>query len=132
MLNLNVGTRYNFDVYAPGIMGEFKNVTVLGKIDASMANRDTDIHALHVQVFPYLPAGTPNDPTKYDYFIVRNESGSRTVLGEAHIRPETVDEVNSKRINVLVGGSVTTADVPRVRAALVSNGFTDLEITVVD
>lgn len=132
MTTLAVGKRYNFEVYAPNILGSFKNVTVLGIVDSSMANREADVYALHIQIFSYLPPGSINDPTKYDYVIVRNENGSRTILGIPFIRTNTIEEVGSKRITVTIGGSVTSADVTRVRAALVANGFTELDVQISD
>lgn len=121
---------YNFDVYAPAIIkNNFKGVTILGIVDYDRARREIDVDAMHISIYPHLPAGTPNDPRGYDYVIVKYPNGNTTVLGLAWINEDTIQVVESRTISVKIGG-VTAADVNRVRAALVQNGFNDLAISV--
>lgn len=121
---------FNFDTYAAAILGtNFRNVTVLAIMDANTANRELDIQAMHLQVFPTLPTGTPNDPFGYDYVKVKTPSGQTTILGMAWINAATVVQVQSNTITAVISG-VSASDASRVRDALVQNGFNNLAITV--
>ena len=121
---------YNFNLYPASLMGDdFKNVTVLSILDPDTANQMIDIHARHVQVYPYLPNGTVNDPTGYNYLKVKTASGSITVIGIAWIEAESVEEVSAQTITVVIP-SASVNDMAKVRNALVANGFNNLEISI--
>lgn len=121
---------YNFDVYPAALLGSnFKNVTVLALMDRDTANQNIDTQALHVQIYPLLPAGTPNSPDGYDYVKVKLASGETATLGIAWIKPDTVQLVDSRTITVQIAGA-SAVDVSRVRDALVQNGFSAINITI--
>lgn len=124
---------YSFDVWPSGILGnDFQNVTVLATLAYESAlSLGRDIPALHANVFPTLPEGTPDDPAATDYVLLRTANGQTTVLGISWIKEETITEMNSLAIQVLISG-VSTQDVDRVRACLVQNGFNNLEIKVIN
>lgn len=121
---------YSFDVFAPSILGtEFKNVTILSIMDYETALQQADIPAIHTNVYPDLPSGLPDDPSQYDYVRIRTASGVATILGIPWIDLDTVELVESRRMTVKIEG-VSSADVERVRIALVQNGFNNIEITL--
>jgi len=121
---------YSFDVYPAGVLGNgFQNVTVLAVMDQESANQIIDTQAVHVDVYPYLPAGTPNNPSAYNYLKIRTANGETTVLGVPWINEESIVHVDSTEITVKIG-NVVASDVAAIRAALQQNGFTALDITV--
>lgn len=131
MFNFQIRGVYSFDVYPAALMGtSFKNVTILAIMDADSANREVDTQALHVQAYPTLPIGTPNDPRGYDYIKIKTTAGETTILGLAWINDATVTQVSHSTINVAIGG-VSASDVSKVRNALIQNGYNDLAISIV-
>lgn len=123
---------YSFEVYPSAILGNnFNNVTVTGIIDGETASRIIDVHSLHAQIYPAVSPGTPDDPLAYDYITFRAESGIVTALGIPWIREDTVISSESNTLQVMVS-NVTINDVPKLRAALISNGFTSFNIKPVN
>jgi hypothetical protein len=121
---------YSFDVYPSAILGtDFKNVTVLAIMDMDSASQIIDTAAAHVSIYPYLPSGTPNDPSKYTYIKIKTSSGITTVLAVEWIKENTVTDVTSTSATVKIGG-INPEDISRIRNALVANGFNNLLITV--
>lgn len=122
---------YNFEVYPAALLGnDFKNVTVLAIMDRDTANKEIDCQALHINYYPSLPSGTPNDPNGYDYVRIRTTAGVTTVLGIAWINQESIQLVESRTMKITVG-DVGAADVARVRNALVQNGYNNIDIQLV-
>jgi hypothetical protein len=122
---------YSFTLYPATVMpGDFTNVTVMAIMDYDSALQFADIPAIHPNVFPYLPSGTPNDPTQYDYLKVKLSSGVVTVLGIPWINEATIALVRSLTANVVIEG-VSNNDAPRILAALVQNGFNNVNVKIV-
>lgn len=121
---------YSFVLYpATVIRGDFTDVTIMAMMDYETALTLADIPAVHANVFPYLPSGTPNDPSQYDYVKVKLSSGLITVLGIPWINESTITLVQSLSATILIEG-VSNNDGPRIRDALVQNGFNNLTITI--
>lgn len=126
----NIRGVYNFDVYPAVLLGtDFKNVTVLALMDFETANKEIDARARHVNFYPYLPAGTPNNPAAYDYIKIKTTAGNTTILGVAWINLDTVVEVESRTASVTIK-DVTASDVPRIKQALAQNGFNNVTINI--
>lgn len=121
---------YSFTLYPATVLpGDFTNVTVMAILDYASALQLADIPAIHPNVFPYLPSGTPNDPSQYDYVKVMLSSGVITVLGIPWINEATITLVQSLSATVTIEG-VSNNDAPRILAALVQNGFNNVEVTI--
>jgi hypothetical protein len=130
MYDFKIRQVYSFDVHPVAILGtDFKNVTVLGVVDQETANQWIDTHAFHINVFPFLPAGTPNQPDGYNYLKIKTQSGAVTVIGMAWIKEDTIQSITSTKITVTLE-QVTPDDVPRIRSALAQNGFNSMAIKV--
>lgn len=122
---------YSFDVYGTSILTNgFKNVTIMAILDYESALDFRDVTAVHHQVYPSLPVGTPDDPTSYDYVHVRLASGDKTVLGLPWINLTTVVEIASRKIMATIDG-VSSADLDRVRTSLVQNGFNNIKLELI-
>lgn len=121
---------YSFEVYPSAILGTgFKNVTVQAILDYHSALAFADLEALHVNVYPHLPAGTPNRPQDFDYLLVRTDSGDTTIIGIPWIVDETVVIVQSMKITAVIDG-VGSADLERVRACLSQNGYDKISLSL--
>ncbi|MNU19660.1 hypothetical protein D3C71_78930 [compost metagenome] len=132
MFNFEIRKIYSFDVYPAAVLGNgFQNVTVLAVMDQESANQLVDTQSLHVNVYPYLPTGTPNRPDAYSWLKIRTANGETTVLGLPWINEASITEVNSTEINVKIG-NVQASDVPAIVEALKQNGFVSLVVTVGD
>lgn len=128
--NFQIKQTYSFNVYPVAILGNnFTNVTVLAIMDSDTANREIDVQAMHVNLYPFLPAGTPNDPAAYNYVKIRTTTGQTTILGLAWINADTVTLLASRTITVKIS-NVSAVDVARVQNALIQNGFTAIDIGI--
>lgn len=121
---------YSFGVYPSAILGTgFKNVTVQAILDYHSALAFADLEAIHVNVYPHLPAGTPNRPQDFDYLLVRTDNGDTTIIGIPWIVDETVELVESLRITAVIDG-VASADLDRIRACLTQNGYDKISLSL--
>lgn len=122
---------YSFDIYPRAYFDtNFTNVTVLGTVGFEIASRYVDIHALHAQVYPTLPAGTPNDPGAYNYLLLKTANNSTTVIGIPWIKENTIELIESRTMLVTID-SISASDVSKVRNALVQNGYRNIDIKMV-
>jgi len=129
-IDLVVGKQYNFSLYPAEILGSnFKNVQIVGVVSAALAQAYADIVALHVQVFPYLPAGVENNHASYDYVICKTSTGETTVIGTAWINQDTIELVESATITVVIS-DVVSSDQTIIANALRVNGFNAFTIKV--
>jgi hypothetical protein len=126
-----IGQVLTFDVYPAPVLGNnFQNVTVQGILNQESANQVIDTVGLHIKVWPWLePQGTPNDPAQYNYIKIRTQSGAVTALGMPWINESTMRATTSQTITALIS-NVTAGDVPAVQNALISNGFTAINVSV--
>jgi hypothetical protein len=106
---------------------DFQNVTVLAILDYESALGLADIPAMHENVYPYLPAGSPRDPSTYDYLKIRTSAGRTVVLGMPWINESSITLVSSQKMLVTIDG-VGSADIARVRTALNQNGYSAIKI----
>jgi len=91
-----IGGMFSFEVYAVGVLGtNFKNVKILAIFDQDTAeSQGLDTRAMHAQVYPSLPATTPNNPGRYNYIKILMPSGEKQILGLAWIIGSTIAVVN--------------------------------------
>lgn len=129
-MDLELKQTYSFQVHPAALLGNgFQNATVMAILDQESANQLIDTQAMHVQVYPTLPEGTPNNPAEYNYVKLRLANGTTTVLGIPWIKENTLVKQTSSVIKATIAG-VTAADLPRVRAALLQNGFQNIELSL--
>lgn len=122
LYQLNVGSFYDFKLYAPAILGSgFSKAKVAGLIDYETAMMLQDVAAQHAQVYPALPSGTPSDPAKLLYVKLVTSSGNTTVIAMNWISTEPVS-VDATTATVTFF-NITLADIPRLAAMFKANGF---------
>lgn len=122
---------YSFDVYPSSILGtSFQNVTILSIMDYETAlSMGVDVAATHVNVYPFLPNGTPDDPAATDYVRIQTASGAKTILGMSWINLSTIESITARIATVVIDG-VTGADITNISNALVQNGFNNFTINL--
>ena len=81
----------SFDLYpAHQLQAKVINAKVLGIFTAATAQAlGYDAPAMHVSVYPTLPAGTPNGYDKYLYVYVKLSNGEKTFYGLPWIKEST-------------------------------------------
>lgn len=127
--NFQIGQIYNFEVYPAAFFGtEFKAVEILAIMNYELASKESDPQAIHVQIAPFLPVGTPG-PTAYNYVKVKTTAGNEVILGLAWINPDTIVLVQALTITCIISNT-NTNDVPRLRNALIQNGFNTFTVSI--
>lgn len=122
----------NFDVYPAAILGSnFNNVRVEAILDAETARMiGYDPWSMHVNVYPTLPEGTPNDPNDYLFVRLKLESGESTIVGLPWIREESIEQVSYTTISLKIP-NVGPGDVEKVVKALSANGYKTSDIKLI-
>lgn len=79
MSSLLINNHYDFSVYANSVLGaSYKNARLISILDYQTALKFENVVLLHRQVYPYLPAGTSEDLTRYTYYLFK--VGERSVV----------------------------------------------------
>lgn len=95
-MTFRVQKTYTFDTLAPAILGsQFINATMLGELSYELAMARENVALRYRQIYPALPFGTTDNPTKARYYVFKTESGPYVVLCEQWINMETVTEVGA-------------------------------------
>lgn len=130
--DIKVGDVLTFDVHAHQLLGNresFTQVKVLGILSGSIATTmGYDVAALHANIYSVLDSSTvTNDYNSYDYLLISNRNGSRSVIGLPWIREETID-TDGDRSLILEFHGITEAQVQGMLTALSAHGFKPDEI----
>ena len=129
--SLKMGDVVSFDVFPTAILGtSFKRVKVVGILDMDSAKQWIDPVALHVNVFPTLPSGTPNDPSDYYYVKIKMIDGQVTCLGLPWIREESIVVHENSTIKLTIE-SVGVDDVEKIVRALAANGYAAIDVKLI-
>lgn len=115
-----IGSTYSFNVYPVAQLGNnFQNVKALALLDASTVQQlGVDIWAMHKNIYPSLPAGTPNDPTQFQYLRIKLQSGTSTIVAIPWIDDSSVTLVSAKTLQVTLGNLDPGTWTPRIQLAL--------------
>lgn len=107
MLNFEKGKKYSFITVNDAVLNQtYKEVLVLGVIDFKIASKETNVVTRHAMLWPYLNEQQKNryskDASKLNYFIFEFPGGQTTVLSDAWINPDSVQEVTGLAIDLTV------------------------------
>lgn len=121
MTTYQIGSTYSFQVYPVAQLGNnFQNVVVLAVLDATTVQQlGIDIWGMHMQLYPSLPEGTPNDPTQYQYIRIKLQSGQTTILAVPWIDDSTVELVSAQTLAAVISNIDAATWAPRIQLALV-------------
>jgi hypothetical protein len=86
---------YNFSLYPISILGSsYSNAKLISIMDYRTALKFDNIELLNVQIYPYLPPGTPSDHTAYTYYLFYVD-GKTVVLASYWIIDESIEELTT-------------------------------------
>lgn len=127
-MTFRVQKTYSFDTLAPAILGsQFINATMLGELSYELAIGRENIALKYRQIYPALPPGTLDNPTKARYFVFKTESGETTVLCDQWINLDSVKEITG--INFTVSFiQALPEDIVNVRQLLSAAGYNNFAI----
>jgi hypothetical protein len=124
-VKFNLGDTVSFDMYPTPITGgSHKFAKVLSVLDAqTLSALGEDPVAMHDQVYPYLPSGTPDSAWQYSYLKLQLANQTIVYVGLTWIKEDSVQVTAMTDILVRIR-RVQPSDVAKVALALSSNGFT--------
>jgi hypothetical protein len=129
-INFQLRQVYSFNVYPTALLStDFSNVTIKAIMDPISAGKEIDIYALHAQMYPMLPPGSPNSAEDYDYVKIQTTAGNTTILGMAWIDANTVQLVQASTITAVIS-NVSAVDMNRILNALVQNGYSAVNLSI--
>ena len=127
--NFVLGMVYSFNSLAPAILGaNFQNVTLKAIMDYDTAMKFSNIALTNKTILPILPAGTPADPTAYQFLRFQTTIGSTIILAYPWIDITSVVVSAGIKINVALN-NVGLPDVTKITNALNLMGYTNFQIT---
>lgn len=123
----------SFDLHPSAVLGTgYKGAKVLAILDADSCRYfNVDPVAMHANVYPMLPPGTPNKYDGYPWVKLKLASGQITCIGLPWIIDATfsVDTTSSLRFTVQ---NVSPEQRNIIMEALSANGFTAVNVEVLD
>ena len=128
-MNLSIGKTYTFNTASPVFLGAvIEKAKLKSIVDADTARRFSAIDQMYAQVYPSLPAGTPNDVNGTTYYLFEGLNKSLIVMAEQWIVESSLEIVQHVSINVSIP-QASLSDVERVRAALTAADIQNFSIT---
>lgn len=125
-----VGKAYSFQVYPSNIIENvFDHVVCVANLSGHLASRFMDIEAMHAQVYPYLPKGTIDSASEYNYVQFQLRDGSLITLGLPWINLDKVEVSNNQMIVAKIR-NISVNRVNDILNALHANGFDDVELLI--
>lgn len=124
-----VGKVYSFTMYASNILqASYHAVTCKGVFNHEVARSMlVDIDAMHARVYPYLPAGTPDSASVYQYAAFQEHNGNTIILGLPWININTIRVVDTQEITVTIKGK-TASYLNELRQILTENNVGEFDI----
>lgn len=130
---LVVGNVVSFDVYPTAVLGNnFRNVRIDAILDAETTRyvNGYDAPAIHAMVYPTLPAGVPDNYTRYSYLKITHPNGQVAVIGIPYINESTITSKTVNTISLTIK-DVGPSDVAIVTQALAGAGYKVATIDIV-
>lgn len=120
-----LGDTISFDLYpVPITGGSYKFAVVLSVLDAqTLLALGEDPVVMHDQVYPYLPAGSPDSAWQYSYLKLQLPNQTIAYVGLPWIKEDSIEVTQMTDILVRIR-RVKPSDATVVALALTSNGFT--------
>lgn len=121
-MNLEIDRVYNFSTTAPSILGTgYQKAKFVSQMNQAMAvSRFPHIVARYRQVYPLLPAGTPDLAGRTTYYVFQTFSGEEICLAREWIDVTSVTAVSTVSFNINVYCDVDQLN--RIRAFLAQTG----------
>lgn len=115
---------YSFNTLAPAILGtQIKNAKLKGVLTYDTAVQFDNVDLKFRQIYPVLPAGTPDQIEACRFFLFQSESGSKIVLADQWIDMATVELIEAITYQITLPG-LSVQDGARIRDGLNALGYT--------
>ncbi len=129
-LGMNLSSIYNFTTIAPGILQLVYTNAKLVSISAyEIAIKTKVVNGLWASIYPYMSNDGvnqyPNDPTAYNYYTFKQESGEIVVLAEPWINASSIKLVSSLSLTISMNGLPDNSDISNIVSILKSSGYVD-------
>lgn len=99
-MTLAVNNHYSFSLYTNSTLGvNYSNARLVSILDYTTALRFSNIVQMHRQIYPYLPAGTAQDYTKYTYYLF-NVNGDSVVIASVWIIDSSVQQTTGANYSI--------------------------------
>ena len=130
-LRLDNNKQYDFEVYAPAILGAslFRGMKLISTMSYLDAVERENIDQIYRQIYPALPTGTPNTPELTNYFRFITPAGQKKIIAEQWIVADTIKETQGVSFTVLFTNK-KLEDVERIRRLLVGAEESGWEIKI--
>lgn len=126
--SLQLRSTYNLSTLAPTILGAtLKNVKLTSIVDYDVAIRQDTVDRKFKAIYAVLDVKPVNDPTICTYYVFKTEQGTSVILADVWIDMNSVTLVTSQNFRISVTGT-SSADINRLKAAMVALGFTSFNI----
>lgn len=126
-VNNIVGKIVTFNLYATGVLPiTYREVKVLGVVNADAAVGYADVVAQHAQIYSRLPTGTENNYAAYSYMLIRNANRDIIPIGVPWVLGD-IEVLESSQTSV-VFPNLSANQVRDLQYVLRSNGYTDFSI----
>ena len=122
-----LGSTVSFQVYPSSIIGTiFTSCKMSAIYDYDTASKYIDVNGYHLNVFPFLPDGTPNDPTQYNYVKIDLVSGENEIIGVPWIIEDSV-VVHKKGAITFTIEETAYEDIEKINRLLAANGYSAID-----
>lgn len=129
-MNFEIGKVYTFNTKSPVFLGAvIERAKLKSIVDIDIARTMTPIDQQWAQIFPSLPAGTPNNPGGAVYYVFEGLNKTRIVVADAWVVESSIQVIEHITITATIP-SASLGDVDVVRLALSAAGLKDFAITI--
>ena len=123
---------YTFETLAPAILGtKIERATCEGGMnyDLAMASGYDNVGEKYRQIYPMLPAGTPDIPKALTYYSFLTNAGGRVLICEQWVSKDTIELISFLNIQIELKRK-TPAELTRLQQVIRGAGFPDAVFTV--
>lgn len=132
MFNFEIGKRYTFSTYSPGILGDYVDVVATSEsISYPIANKlKGSVDTTHAQVYSELPKGVPQSASELTYVSFTTPTGDEIALATSWIIPNSV-QISENRTMVVSILNQGQGSIDHVRGILAEYGYSVGEVRII-
>jgi hypothetical protein len=123
-VTFKTGSVYSFTTINANILGgTFEKVKLSGIVDYNTAKLlSPNIDSVQASVFPYLPQGTSDKHTSYQYYVFQKQTEGISVFAIEWINMDTVRENSVEYLDIRISGA-NPSDIATIKNILGLSGW---------
>lgn len=131
MTTLIRGFEYSFRTKAATKLEPLvRNAVLLAQLNFDLAVQlEANIAYRYREIFPYLPAGTPNAMRDITYYYFQSQTGSKTIFADQWIDFSTIEQVSAKSLT-LSFPSLTQPEIDDLLKLISASGISQFTSTI--